>query len=742
MNIRVLSFIAIFLAAALTVLFFVDSRVNEENSSQKTISNNVVMEDSIQLLSGDTFTGQIIGQTEKAVLLRPMVYGQVDKVYTFQYENLKKINYDIFDPGKKPTNPLALSYYEIQLFKKHLRDLYDKSNFDELERKISKYRKGKDRFSSGQWKLDVFYKALLDPYEKKHVTTIVENLYKLERWKEEFPTSLTVAILLIETHTDIAWKYRGTTFSSGISADGRKKFNNELDITLDLIEETKRSLAINDPHFYRSSVVIYKAQGLLRQELPEILQKSINFDPEYYNIYTRIVPFLMPRWGGYSGEVEDFADKVSKQGKVNESYARVAANIRQYAGHSSYRKFNFDWERIKDGYNELQKKYPANVFQLHSFAWMACYYGDYKQAKIVTDKIGYAWNHHANRVWKQFQKYYECKNRANSIDEPNVVRLHDEVREGNYPKFLKLIEGNIDLNKRNEKGETALYYAINTRFYNFAKALINRGADIRIANKYGEEPIHKAARWGSTGLIGLLLEKEAPVNVLAGSYRWSPLHYAAKYGHYNIVDLLLNQKNIDVNQRNNQGRTPLHLAIINGSIELVTLFINHEHTNINSTDFYNNTALNLAQEYNYETIQALLKAKNAVASQDAIANEKIKLSFDYQKKGVGAYKSGHYVKAREFYLSSIDIYPNNANVYGNIALIDMHEQNYEACLDNTQKALDINQNNARAIFTTAQCLYLLNKPKEEYLAYYKKYISLKPNNYRTKEVLMKYPELR
>ena len=71
----------------------------------------------------------------------------------------------------------------------------------------------------------------------------------------------------------------------------------------------------------------------------------------------------------------------------------------------------------------------------------------------------------------------------------------------------------------------------------------------------------------------------------------------------------------------------------------------------------------------------------------------------------------------------------------------MHEKDYEACLENTSKAIEISRNNSHAIYTAAQCLFLLKKPKEEYLTYYRQYIRLNPDNYRTRELLQKYPEL-
>jgi hypothetical protein len=37
---------------------------------------------------------------------------------------------------------------------------------------------------------------------------------------------------------------------------------------------------------------------------------------------------------------------------------------------------------------------------------------------------------------------------------------------------------------------------------------------------------------------------------------------------------------------------------------------------------------------------------------------------------------------------------------------------------------------------------MLSKPTEEYLPYYRRYTELEPDNFRTKELYQKYPELK
>lgn len=737
-----LSAIAILLSLGLGAMYYIDEEVDEIKASQGRISNNIVPKDSIKLKSGDRFTGKVIGQSDKALLLKVLVYGQQDKNYNFPYQDLKEITFGDIDHESKLENPLLDAFYETEIFKRKILNHYNDLQFEALEKIIDLARIDKQRYASGEWKLDVFYKSLSQPYRKIHVDRMLQNVAVLEQWRGQFPDSITPVILLLEAHKNIAWQYRGTTFSGGVAESGWKKFKEHLTIALDLITAAESDKKFNDPYFYQSTIAVYKGLDLLDQKIAGIVKNTNAYDAEYFTNYARLAPFLMPRWGGYPGGVEAFAKWSSLQSDSNEAYARVANNIRQYAGHSSYKKFDFDWEKIKAGYDLILRKYPTAFYQLHSYAWMACYYEDLKLAKELTDKIEYSWNNQANRVWKRFEKYYECRAMANLDSDNRQVSLHKEIRSGNYNHFVDLISGDIDLNTRNDKKETPLNYALSSRFDDFAQALIDRGANLRLASFQGEEPIHKAAKNGRRALVKLLIEKGVPVNTSLHPHYWTALHYAVRYGQIGTIKLLLDQDDIDVNIKNSLGRTPLHLAVKNGEIVIVKLLLTHDTIDVNIADFRNNTPLNLVQAFDYPEIEKLLESSNAIANSDIVTDASVKLANDFLQQGMDAHNNGSYKKARELYGKAVETHSGNTYTYGNIALLDMHEEDYEACLENTDKALKIYKRNSHAIYTAGQCVYLQKKSKHEYLAYYRQYIKLQPDNFRTKELLQKYPELK
>ncbi len=57
-----------------------------------------------------------------------------------------------------------------------------------------------------------------------------------------------------------------------------------------------------------------------------------------------------------------------------------------------------------------------------------------------------------------------------------------------------------------------------------------KGADVKVANKYGNTPLHRSAYNGKLDVVKYLVEKGADVKA-ADKDGHTPLHQAARYGH-------------------------------------------------------------------------------------------------------------------------------------------------------------------------------------------------------------------
>jgi ankyrin repeat protein len=78
------------------------------------------------------------------------------------------------------------------------------------------------------------------------------------------------------------------------------------------------------------------------------------------------------------------------------------------------------------------------------------------------------------------------------------------------------------------------------------------------AGKWGDTPLHRAAFWGYTEIVELLINNEVDVNA-KDDYGCTPLHDAAEYSHLEIAGMLID-RNPEMNALDNNGDTPLDLA--------------------------------------------------------------------------------------------------------------------------------------------------------------------------------------
>jgi ankyrin repeat protein len=85
--------------------------------------------------------------------------------------------------------------------------------------------------------------------------------------------------------------------------------------------------------------------------------------------------------------------------------------------------------------------------------------------------------------------------------------------------------------------ESRLWEAISNNDIEKAKALIDRGADVKQKNAYGNPILHEAVSGGNPELVELLIAKGADVNA-KGQFDRVALHYANKKG---MAEILLAQ---------------------------------------------------------------------------------------------------------------------------------------------------------------------------------------------------------
>ena len=156
---------------------------------------------------------------------------------------------------------------------------------------------------------------------------------------------------------------------------------------------------------------------------------------------------------------------------------------------------------------------------------------------------------------------------VNSKDENGNTLLHFAVLKENYELLNLLIQNNADLNMKNKEGEAPLNLAIGLRYRGgiyspeIAKLLINNGADINVKNPIGNlSLLHFAVKENDKKFINFLLDKGININA-KDSGKATALHSTIKhFEHDNQIALLLIKRGANICIRDNQDKSSLDIA--------------------------------------------------------------------------------------------------------------------------------------------------------------------------------------
>jgi hypothetical protein len=144
----------------------------------------------------------------------------------------------------------------------------------------------------------------------------------------------------------------------------------------------------------------------------------------------------------------------------------------------------------------------------------------------------------------------------NTVSESGQVALYLAMRE-DCPKVAAVLLSSpaLKIDATNAVGETALMMAALKGRLDWAKKLLDRGAQVQ---KPGWSPVHYAASGPSSELLALLLDRGADVNARAPNGS-TPLMMAASFGTEDSVKLLV-QRGADKRLLNDRNLSAADLA--------------------------------------------------------------------------------------------------------------------------------------------------------------------------------------
>ncbi len=150
----------------------------------------------------------------------------------------------------------------------------------------------------------------------------------------------------------------------------------------------------------------------------------------------------------------------------------------------------------------------------------------------------------------------------------NVFHLLNGTLGDEYSVSILKKNGN-SIDKQDKNGNSPLHAAILKGDYDYAKCLINQGADLNLKNKMELAPLHMTAFLNDYRMSAFLMAKGAAADI-RGNSGYTPLHIATELNNYEIVKQLLDH-DAGRRQKTDQGLTPAAIAKIQKNNEIARL---------------------------------------------------------------------------------------------------------------------------------------------------------------------------
>lgn len=159
-------------------------------------------------------------------------------------------------------------------------------------------------------------------------------------------------------------------------------------------------------------------------------------------------------------------------------------------------------------------------------------------------------------------------------DQQGASPLHDAAAMGRiqYVKDL-LASGDVELEKKGEKGETALHMACVHGDHDIVDSLLKAGANVNAAMDEGVMPLHIVASNGKTLAVRVLIAGGASLEATTNEKMTAFMH-AASNGHTDAMESLL-ERGANKFAKDDVGRTSMHAAASKGHHVAVTWLAEH-----------------------------------------------------------------------------------------------------------------------------------------------------------------------
>lgn len=280
--------------------------------------------------------------------------------------------------------------------------------FAELDALAAELRTTNAAFAGGLSKLYVFYYALAQP--SVEYGTEDQHLQLIDEWRRASPRSVAAAVAAAEARIAYAFRTRGSSFSNVVTAGAMERFRTRLSEASRILADSSAYASV-DPEYQVARVSVAGAQCDQFEAIVHELQLR-KF--AYLPLWRIAANFLLPRWCGNPSAYRAFAEYAANATRdtygPNGVYALLAFDaLRVEETPAAFKQYDFSWPRIRQGFMDLIRRFPANHLNFHRLAYTARFYEDRATVREMFGRPEIVWTAEAEPVWGSYAAYDESR---------------------------------------------------------------------------------------------------------------------------------------------------------------------------------------------------------------------------------------------------------------------------------------------------------------------------------------------
>lgn len=298
--------------------------------------------------------------------------------------------------------------------------LFNRSDFQSIEKISNEYLVLRSRTSSGVWKISIVNNAMqtamanmIDQSQNESIFHELER--KVEQWQKLYPKSSSAIIAASQVNIAHAGIYPNISNGSFISQGLNQRYKKYIALARSILERNK-GIAARDPRWFETMFTIARAEKWNQQRFDALLDEGAKNEPQFYQSYFEAAKYMMPRGGGSLEKIEEFAQKAMRITAKQEGagmYARIYWYVSEVEdGNNLFKRTLAQWPLMKKGFEDILSRYPDG-WNLNNYAKFSCIAFDRVTATELLEKVR---ANFVEEVWRPQSLIFRCTQWTNRPD--------------------------------------------------------------------------------------------------------------------------------------------------------------------------------------------------------------------------------------------------------------------------------------------------------------------------------------